>query len=109
MKNYVSMGDVQPVIAAAAVASGDFIIVGAVGGVAQSAAANGATVYLNRYGVHTLPKATGETWARGDQLYWDPVAKKFTKTSTSNVKWGYAASVTLSADTTGDVGLSGNG
>ena len=81
-------------------------LVGAIGGVCVTAAASGATVPIVRKGVFNLPKATGETWAVGDQLYWDATNKRFTKTSAGNTKWGLAAAVQASGDAFGDVLLS---
>lgn len=59
-------------------------------------------------GVHTLPKATGQTWAEGVLLYWDDAAKKITTTSTSNYRIGCAVVAAASGDTTGVVKLTGH-
>lgn len=79
--------------------------IGSIIGVAETNAASGAAFEGRVTGVHTIAKATGETWAIGDLLYWDDSAKKFTKTSTSNTKAGYAMSVTLTGDTVGNIRL----
>lgn len=89
--------------------SGQFALVGAIGGVVQVTGLSTEVRPIDRYGVHTLAKATGETWAVGDQLYWDNTNKAFTKTSSGNTAWGRAAAVQASGDTTGAVLLSGNG
>jgi predicted RecA/RadA family phage recombinase len=52
-----------------------------------------------------VPKATGAAWAVGDKLYWDPVASKFTKTSTDNTYAGMAVAVAASDDTEGEMEL----
>jgi predicted RecA/RadA family phage recombinase len=84
--------------------SGDFVLAGAIGGVAETDAAAGAPVAIAREpGNYTLPKATGEVWAFGDALYWDATAKKFTKTSAGNTRYGAAAAAALTGDTSGAV------
>lgn len=103
MKNYIQAGKNIAVPAPANVTSGDFILIGALGGVVVNTALSGADVPIVREGVFTLPKATGETWAVGDQLYWDATNKKFTKTSSGNTLFGVALSVSASGDTSGSV------
>ena len=49
--------------------------------------------------VSDAPKAAGAAWSVGDALYWDDVAKAFTKTSAGNVLCGYALAAAASADT----------
>src|SRR5689334_22276273 len=110
MRNFVQKGDDIDVVApSGGLASGDFYLLGALGGVCATAGAQGVTVTLKRYGVFTLPKATGAAWSEGDQLYWDNSAKKFTKTTSGNTKWGVAAADAASGDATGSVLLSGIG
>jgi predicted RecA/RadA family phage recombinase len=109
MKNYLQPGKVVDVVApSGGLTSGNFYLVGALGGVVQATAAQNETTTLNRYGAFTLAKATGETWTKGDQLYWDNTAKKFTKTSSGNTKWGVAFADAADV-ATGQVLLSGNG
>jgi predicted RecA/RadA family phage recombinase len=103
MKNYLQPGKTVEVAAPANVASGDFILVGTFGGVCQLAAPSGALVPIVREGVFTLPKAAGQVWAQGVQLYWDAVAKNFTTTSAGNTKWGGAFAAAASPDATGQV------
>lgn len=100
MKNYLGPGDIVEVPApAGGVASGDFVLVGVLGGVAQVAAAAGVIVPIVRKpGNYTLPKATGAAWTKGDALYWDATAKNFTKTSAGNTRYGAAAADALNAD-----------
>lgn len=105
MQNYKQAGEIMTVPAPAAVASGDFVVVGAFFGVAQAAAASGADVNIVREGVFTLPKATGTAWTKGDKLYWDAGASKFTKTAGGNLAVGVAAADAASGDTTGDVSI----
>lgn len=105
MKNYLQDGTIMTVPAPATVASGDFVVVGAFFGVAQTDAASGDDVDIVREGVFTLPKATGAAWTKGDKLYWDSNASKFTKTATGNLPAGVAAADAASGDTTGSVSI----
>jgi predicted RecA/RadA family phage recombinase len=105
MKNFLGMGETVTLAAAPeAVDSGEFIMVGALFGVAQAAADSGAEVVLVREGVFELPKATG-AWTQGDTVYWDASAKNFTKTATGNKPVGVAFADALSGDTTGAVSI----
>ena len=63
MKNYIQDGDILTVTAPAAVASGDFVQVGRIRGVAVTAAASGAQVELQTTGVFEIPKAGSEEFA----------------------------------------------
>lgn len=103
MKNAKGSGDIVVVAAPEDADSGEFLIVGGIYGVAGIAVASGANVPLHREGVFALPKATGTAWAAGDRLFWDVVAKKFTKDSTKRPIGAVAAAAAGSSDTTGDV------
>ena len=63
MKNYVQDGKVLTVTAPAAVASGDFVQVGRIRGVAVTSAASGALVELDTEGVFDIPKTGSEEFA----------------------------------------------
>lgn len=103
MDNYRGPGDTVAVAAPEAADSGEFLVKGALAGVAAADALNGADVVLKRSGVFELPKATGTAWVQGDPLYWDASAKNFTKTASSNQRIGVAFAAADSADTTGEV------
>jgi predicted RecA/RadA family phage recombinase len=53
------------------------------------------------------PKAdgTGKGWVKGQKLYWDSGAGKFTSTATGNTLRAFAAEVATAGATTGDVEL----
>lgn len=104
MKNFIQRGDVAVVAAPADTLSGDFIVVGALYGVAQNDALSGVDVPIVREGVFDLPKASG-AWSKGDALYWDSSAKNFTKTVGTNKPVGIAFDTAASGDTTGSVSL----
>jgi predicted RecA/RadA family phage recombinase len=63
MKNYIQEGRVLTVTAPAAVASGDFVQVGRIRGVAVTSAASGALVELDTEGVFDIPKTGSEEFA----------------------------------------------
>lgn len=86
MKNYVQEGNTITVTAAAAITSGQLVVVGAINGVAASDAASGADVEVTVEGVFELPKVTTDVIAQGDKLYWDSVQLKLTKTAGTGSK-----------------------
>ncbi len=63
MKNFVQNGDTITVTAPAAVASGDFVQVGRIRGVAVASAASGDPVELQTVGVFDIPKTGSEEFA----------------------------------------------
>lgn len=110
MKIYIEAGDTVVIAAPADTASGDFVILGALFGVAVGSALSGADLVLNRSGVFELAKATGTAWAQGDRLYWDAGAKNYTTSAgTNNRAVGVAFAAALSADTTGFVFIERSG
>lgn len=60
MKNFIQNGDTITVIAPAAVASGDFVQVGRIRGIAVTSANSGAPVELKTTGVFDIPKTGSE-------------------------------------------------
>lgn len=106
MKNYIADG-CNPFVAAPSggVSSGDFVVIGALFGVAQTSAVEGADVPLATEGVFSLPKTTGEAWTQGQQLYWVTSTKKFTTTPGANISYGTAHAAAASGDTSGEVTL----
>lgn len=65
---------------------------------ADSSATN-AFIYYGE--ISGAPKTTGEAWAVGQVLYWDPATAKFTTTAGALVKCGHALATAASGDTTG--------
>jgi predicted RecA/RadA family phage recombinase len=74
MKNYVQEGKTVTVTAPAAVTSGQYVVVGALRGVAAYDAAQGEPVEVVSEGVFTLPKVAADNIAAGDLLYWTGTA-----------------------------------
>lgn len=107
MKNLVQKGDVLGVTAPYDLTSGVLFVVGALIGVAQNDALSGASAQMVNGGqvFNDLAKATGETWADGDVLYWDATNKRLTKTSSGTTKAAIARSVEISGATTGTAKL----
>lgn len=110
MRNFVMSGCTLTVLAAAPVASGDFIVAGAAFGVAATAAQAGEQFEMQAGGVFDLPKAAGDAWTFGKALYWDAAAKRVTSTAATNLKIGVAAAPEgeQAADTVGRVRLNGS-
>lgn len=107
MKNYLQPGDVVDLPApVGGCVSGGAYLIGSMFVVAVNTAAAAEIAAFRRRGAYTLDKATGETWAVGDAIYWDNTAKKCTKTTASNKAIGHAIAVQASADTSGKVVLS---
>jgi predicted RecA/RadA family phage recombinase len=110
MENFVQRDDQDNglvVTAPYARSSGEGVLVGAMFGVCVDAASSGASVVVKRYGVYTLPKATGagENPSAGAVVYWNDSNKNITTTSTSNTRVGYARAAKGTGDTTVDVVL----
>jgi predicted RecA/RadA family phage recombinase len=63
MKNYIQDGDTITVTAPETVASGDFVQVGRIRGIAVTDAASGAQVELKTTGVFEIPKSGTEEFA----------------------------------------------
>ncbi|MEM6550124.1 MAG: DUF2190 family protein [Pseudomonadota bacterium] len=68
MKNYRSEGKSVTVVAPAAVASGDFVVVGSLYGFAAHSAAVGEDVVITRRGAFMATKGTGTAIAQGEPL-----------------------------------------
>lgn len=90
MRNYVQRGDTLDIVAAAAVASGDVVIKGAIVGVSNVDAEIGDTFALDVVGVFTLPKVAALAIGQGDVVYWDSANRVVTKTAGGNTKLGVA-------------------
>ena len=90
MKNYIQKGEAITVPAPAVVASGDGVLVGALFGVANGAAASGADVTLSTVGVFELPKKSTDSITVGAAVYWDTSEGEVTVTATDNTFIGHA-------------------
>ena len=97
-------------VAGTALTVGTFRKVGVLIGRAETAGAVGDTVTLVIGGrVDSCPTDTGTAWSQGEAVYWDDTNKRFTKTTTSNTKCGYAAADKTSGATTASIILAQQG
>ena len=100
MKNYIQKGDVITIVAAAAIDSGDAVLVGSKVGVAVTDAEIGDSVAVALEGVFSLPKKAADTIDQGQIVYWDADPGEITETSTDNtvagVAWAAAGAATTS-------------
>jgi predicted RecA/RadA family phage recombinase len=103
MLNFIQEGDKFDYVAGGTVTSGDFIIAGALCGVAENSGALGDHITVAREGVFELAKASGTAWSQGDRLFWDSGQSQFTKDSTKTPIKAVAFADAASADTTGYV------
>lgn len=101
-KNFIHEGDVLNYTAGANIASGQFVLIGAIGGVAIAAIANGATGAVRVKGVFSVPKATGAV-TQGAKLYWDATNSVLTTTASGNTIVGVAAAAAQSGDATAQI------
>ena len=107
MKNFVQRGDTLDVTAAAAVASGDVVVIGSIIGVSNVDAEIGDSFALEVVGVFTLPKTSALAISVGDVLYYDAANKVVNKTASGNTKIGVA--VTAAANPSPSVNVRLNG
>jgi predicted RecA/RadA family phage recombinase len=75
MKNYVSKGKTVSVTAPANVASGEYVSIGSLGGVAAGDAANGADLDLTCEGVFDIQKRASNVFVTGQRVFYSPSAK----------------------------------
>lgn len=99
-KNYVGPGDKVQVAAPYALTSGQGALVGALFGVAQNDAANGASVVLDTSGVYDVTKEPSLAISQGARVFWDNTNRRITTTTTSNFCVGIAWAAALAADAT---------
>lgn len=98
--NYVQEGktlDYTP--SGADVASGEFVVIGVIGGVAKSAIADGKTGAVHICGVFSVAKASGAV-TQGAKLYWNSSNSNLTTTASGNTLVGVAAEAAASGDAT---------
>lgn len=108
MKNYIQPGEHLTLTMTAAVASDAGVLVGAIFGVAQSAAAENQQTVLVRRGVFDLPKVAAEAWTVGEQVYWNDTDQICTNTpDEDDVLIGAAVEAAANPSPTGSVLLDG--
>jgi predicted RecA/RadA family phage recombinase len=107
VKNSIQDGDVLPLPAPYAVASGGGALIGSIFGVAVTALANAEVGSFQLRGVYSLPKATGAA-TLGAKAYWDNTNKNVTATAGSNTLIGVFVAAYASGDTLANVRLNGS-
>lgn len=107
MKNYIQPGENLTLTMAAAVTSGEGVLVGSIFGVAQGDAAIGEAVVLVRRGVFSLPKVSAQAWTAGAPVYWDDTNGVVTTVATGNQLVGAAVEDAANPSASGVVLLDG--
>lgn len=96
--NYVQEGKTLNYTASGAdIASGDFVLIGTIGGVAKTDIADGKTGAVHIAGVYSIPKASGAI-TQGAKLYWSTTNSNLTTTASGNTIVGVAAEAAASGD-----------
>lgn len=96
--NFVQEGKTLNYTASGAdISSGDFVLIGALGGVAKTNIADGKTGAVHVSGVYSVPKASGAV-TQGAKLYWNSTNSNLTTTATGNTFVGVAAEAAASGD-----------
>ncbi|MFO0360685.1 MAG: DUF2190 family protein [Flavobacteriales bacterium] len=98
-KNYVQEGKTLDYTAGADISSGQFVLIGAIGGVAKTNIANGKVGAVHVKGVFNVVKASGAI-TQGAKLYWNSTNSNLTTTASGNTFVGVAAEAAASGDAT---------
>lgn len=109
MRNFDAIGDKINITAAAAIVSGQGVLVGGIFGVAEANADIGQLAVINLTGVYSLPKAPSQAWTVGQVIYWDAANSRTTNVLTGNTRIGIATQAVAggAGDTVGVVRLNG--
>jgi predicted RecA/RadA family phage recombinase len=109
MKNFIQPGEMMEITAGAEIKSGDPVVVGEMVTIAAHDIANGANGQVSTCGVFEVVKLAGATWSKGQKLFWDKVAKKFTTIASADADLvaGIAFEDALLAATVGYIKLCG--
>ena len=107
MRNFIQPGKVVTAVATASVASGQFVKIGSIFGVAATNAMVGEEFELALGEVYEFPKPAAEVWAFGDEIYMDPNGIA-TKVATDNTKVGVAVVAAANQSGVGRVRLNDN-
>ena len=98
--NYIQEGkSLNYTPSGADVASGDFLVIGAIGAVAKTDIADGKTGAVHICGVFSVAKVSGAI-TQGAKLYWNSTNSNLTTTASGNTLVGVAAAAAASGDAT---------
>ncbi|MGA2637440.1 DUF2190 family protein [Methylocella sp.] len=108
-KNFLQKAEVITVTApSGGLLSGQGVLIGALFGVSQFAAAAGASAEIATEGAWTLPKAASPiAFAQGAPVYWDAGAGDVTSVAHLNYAIGVATAAAAATDATAAVRLDG--
>ena len=98
-KNFVQRGENITVLAAAATASGDLVVMGSLFGVALHDAAANEELTLKTGNVWEFPKTSADTPTVGAAAYWDGDVSEMTTVATDNTWVGVFVEATVAGDT----------
>lgn len=87
---FKARGTIMDYVAAAAIVSGQVLVIGTKVGVAITDIANGATGSVQVAGVFEVAKLSTDVVAQGALLYWDVTNSRATTTASGNTAMGYA-------------------
>lgn len=105
--NYIMPGDVLDHTAAAALTSGQVLLMGKRVGIVLTSAAIGEKATVRVRGVFTVSKKATDVLAQGDLLYWNATDSNLTSTASGNTLAGFAADPAGSGVTTVNISLNG--
>lgn len=109
MKNLVQEGDVLTLAAPYDVAAGAGLKVGAIVGVASTAALSGANVEVALEGVYSgIAALSTDTGTPGTMMYWDDTNKRLTTTASTHAKAGVLTVAKTNGETTATIRLQGS-
>lgn len=107
---FIAQGDVLTHVAGGAIAVNAIVVIGALIGVAvTAAAASGDSIAVKTTGVWEVTKVGSQAWAIGDRVYYDAGNTRFTKTAADGIYAGiaYEAAGAGAGVVTGKVRLNG--
>ena len=107
MRNYVHAGDVMPLTAPYAVATGGGFLVGSLFAVAAAAAGSGAAVQGHTRGVFILTALSTDTGSECARVFWDDTNRRCTVSASGNTLIGCLAAAKTNGQTTMRVRLNG--
>lgn len=106
-KAFIQKGEILSFTAPYQVGSGDGFLVTSFFAVANTSAANGASVEGMVTGCHRLTALSTDTGSVGTKVYWDNTNKRVTVTSTNNSPIGALIEAKTAGQTTAAVRLNG--
>lgn len=88
MQNFIQKGGTLTLLVAAAIQSGEAVLVGKIFGVAVTDIAAGESGEFDTTGVFELPALVTDVAAQGAILYWDAANRRLTTTAAGSTRVG---------------------